>query len=315
MRRVRERTAIGVHPDGLDRLQGILTQLPNGEAFEAVALDRGLRADKGEWVEILWRRQPDRTAWMRHEIERLTALRWVHTDVVGVERFPLRDLARRRVLLTNGAGVLSRTVAEWVLWSLLTASRAALDVTRASQDARWEIPEPARGLDGARILILGGGAIGTTVAELLRPFRAEVRIARRRDGPAWRDGLAVVDYLVVAVPLTASTRGIVGHDVLAALPPTAWLIDVSRGGVVDERPLLRALDRRRLAGAVLDVFEQEPLPAAHPLWSRPNVVVLPHTTGRAAVADELHAAHFGRQLERWARGETPHKPVDLHAGY
>jgi phosphoglycerate dehydrogenase-like enzyme len=134
-------------------------------------------------------------------------------------------------------------------------------------------------------------------------------------GEAWRDELADADYVVCALPLTAATTNMIDADALGAMKRGACLVNVARGGLVDDDALVAALDRGQIGGAVLDAFRQEPVPAGHPLWGRPDVLALPHVTWSSAHALDAFKGRFAAQLRTWLDGGTPDDLVDLHAGY
>jgi phosphoglycerate dehydrogenase-like enzyme len=278
-------------------------------------------------VEVLWRyhMKPDR---LRRAIDELPDLRWVHSDYVGVEDLPLRELADRHVVLSNGAGIAARPMAEWVVLAILLSAKQLPRFVRQSDSGRWEVGETLSELRGAVVLLLGLGAVGTLTAALLEPFGMEVRACARRsrdDAPrgvnrmvavdAWRAELPDADYVVCALPLTNETSGMLDADAFSAMKPGACLINVARGRLVDDVALLAALDSGHLGGAVLDAFAHEPLPDGHPLWGRPDVLVLPHVTWSSNHTLGDFKERFASQLHRWLAGLAPTDLVDLDAGY
>lgn len=134
-------------------------------------------------------------------------------------------------------------------------------------------------------------------------------------GDDWRNEISDADYVVCTLPLTADTTGLIDSGAFASMKPGAWLVNLSRGAVVDETALLDALDSGRLGGAVLDAHVEEPLPTGHPLWGRPNVLVLPHVTWSSSHTLEDFTWRFAAQLRRFAGGSAPADLVDLAAGY
>ncbi len=278
-------------------------------------------------VEVLWRYHltPER---LGHAIDELPDLRWVHSDYVGVEDLPLQKLADRGVLLSNGAGIAARPMAEWVVLAILSAAKALPRFVRQSDAGLWEVGQPLAEMSGAVVLLLGLGAVGTLVAAMLEPFEVEVRACTRRPrrdtprgvsrmvvGEAWRDELPDADYVVAALPLTSDTTDMLDTAAFAAVKPGAYLVNVARGGLVDDDALLSALDNGHLGGAVLDAFRQEPVPEGHPLWGRPDVLALPHVTWSSAHTLADFKWRFGAQLQAWLGGGTPADLVDLDAGY
>jgi phosphoglycerate dehydrogenase-like enzyme len=295
-----------------------------------VGLDDGGRADpqRAAGVRVLWRRGVNPDDWFANALATLPELAWVHSDMVGADRLPLDELTSRGLVMTNGGDNFARPMAEWVILSLLAAAKHFPDFVRRSDAGRWD-PSPylLAELEGAVLLLLGFGAVGRQVAELARPFGMDVRAVARTPreppagvtrvvtGPAWRDELPEADYVVCTLPLTSQTRGMVDAAALAAMKPTAWLVNVARGALVDEQALVEALDGGRLGGAVLDAFTTEPLPEGHPLWRRENVVVVPHHTWSSPRSAERAARLFAAELARFAAGQPLRHQIDLNAGY
>lgn len=278
-------------------------------------------------IRVLWRyhlRPPQ----LRRVIENMADLAWVHSDYVGIDGIPVDLLAERGIVLSNGAGISAGPMAEWVVLSLLLAAKQLPRFVRQSDAGTWEIGDALAELDRSVVLMLGLGAVGTRAAELLEPFGAEIRGCTRRSrherprgvtklvvGEEWRGEIADADYVVCMLPLTPQTTGVLDRAAFASMKPGAWLVNVSRGAVVDETALLEALDSGRLGGAVLDAHTVEPLPAGHPLWGRPNVLVLPHVTWSSSHTFEDFTWRFAEQLRRFAGGQAPAHLVDLAAGY
>ncbi|HUF17607.1 MAG TPA: D-2-hydroxyacid dehydrogenase [Thermoanaerobaculia bacterium] len=252
-------------------------------------------------------------------------LEWIHTGSAGVDHILTPAFRERTIVLTNSAGVHAPSIAEWVVAMILASEKQLREMFHHQRERRWEKVERNE-LAGKRILIVGGGRIATEIATRLRPFGVTVTALRRNPVPAVAfDSVLPVsdlyraaktsDWLVIAVPLTEETRGLIGRDVFEALPPQARLINVARGEVVDETAMLDALRRGRLAGAVLDVFDEEPLPSDHPFWTMESVVVLPHTTWRSPLVRARQVALFSRNLRSFARGEPLENVVDPARGY
>lgn len=280
-------------------------------------------------VEVLWRRLDLALEDLDEVLGQLPDLRWLHSDTVGVERLPLRHLAQRGITVTNGGDSFALPMAEWVILAMLAASKQFPHFLRCSDAGTWDATPPeVFDLEGTAAVVLGLGATGQLVARLASglgvTITASVRTPRKGRpqgvehlaiGEEWKSRLPDAKFLVVTVPLTPQTRGMVDAAALAALPRGAWVINVARGDVVDEEALLDALDCGHLGGAVLDTLPVEPLPAAHPLWRRPNVVVLPHTTWRSPSTQARQERLFARQLLQWTETRTLIDPVDLVSGY
>jgi phosphoglycerate dehydrogenase-like enzyme len=247
---------------------------------------------------------------------------------MGVDDLPLAELATRRIVLTNAAGAHARPIAEWVTLGILMASKRLVDFLDRSAHGVWDASIVPGELAGRRALLLGLGSIGTEVARLLEPLGLDVVAVTRSprahtvtgvtavvyDG-SWRGMLDDTDFLVCALPLTDRTVGLIGQRELARLPSHAWIINISRGPVIDQEALVAGLDAGRIAGAVLDGFAREPLPATDPLWRRPNVLVLPHRTWCSPSSRSRLEVLFAHQIQRWLTGEHLMNVVDCTRGY
>ena len=201
---------------------------------------------------------------------------------------------------------------------------------RAQADRRWIANELSGlpSLGGRTLLIVGLGAIGrqlacmaggfgmrilATTRELDRPVPDGV--AEVRDPSALASLLPAADFVALAAPLTAETRGMIGAAELALMKPSAWLVNVARGKLVDEHALVDALGRGAIAGAALDVVEHEPLAPSSPLWSMPNVILTPHVAGFRQDYWEAATELFAANLRRYLNGEAVANIVDKRAGY
>jgi phosphoglycerate dehydrogenase-like enzyme len=258
----------------------------------------------------------------RELLPKATRLRWVQNMGAGVERFLVPELPTR-VKLTRVAGIFGPWMAEYVLgWCLWSTQRTELFRAR-QRERRWQPTDPLR-LHGSTMCVVGLGDIGRIVARAARAFGMRVtavsqrgrkvadagRVYRIRD---LRKALGEADFVVLTVPLTPATRHLIGAAELAAMKPSAWLLNIARGPIVDEAALAGALNAKRIAGAVLDVFDEEPLPAAHPLWTFDNVVITPHISGPSTV-DEI-APIFNDNLRRYLAGRPLRFAVDRRRGY
>ncbi|HEX6488783.1 MAG TPA: D-2-hydroxyacid dehydrogenase [Candidatus Dormibacteraeota bacterium] len=278
-----------------------------------------LPAADGFWLE-LWGQDPS----VEGLVTAGKGLRWIQLSSAGVESMDFELLRRRGIMLTNGAGLHAPPIAEHVVMCMLMAGRGILPLLRAQAEGRWDRRAGGRAeLAGSEVLILGYGLIGRAIAKKARALGAHVIGARRRGragrdvvvGDAWHELLPQTDFLVVAAPLTPATRGIVGRAELAALKPGSWLVNIARGPLVDEAALLDALDGGTLGGAALDVFDQEPLPKGHPLWSKPNVILTPHVSASTTRMQQRAAALFLDNAARFQAGRRLRNVVDLRAGY
>ena len=300
----------------------------------------GLADGPVEDVEVLLR------GWLSSEaFDRLLAraprLRWVHSATSGVERALTPAARDRGIVVTNARGVFTRPIAEHVLMLILAISRRLPGLLELQRERTWQ---PLQGVELRELTIgvIGYGSIGRAVASLAGAFGARV-IAQRRnvagDGGAAAlddpddafafapapdrilgpDGLhellAASDIVVLAAPLTPETEDMIDAAALAAMRPDAWLINVARGRLIDDRALLDALANHRIGGAALDAFREEPLPPTSPFYDLPNVIVTPHTAWSSARVLDRSIGLFCDNLRRYSAGETLRNVVDPGAGY
>jgi len=259
---------------------------------------------------------------LRHLIQSMTSLQWAQATWAGVE--PLLDPSLRRdYVLTNARGVFGGLMSEYVFAYVLAHERRLLEKYRSQLESKWDATPPGS-LRGKQIGLLGVGTIGAALAQTAKHFGMRVKGYTRqsedsRDVDAYYHGgdlaafAADLDYLVSVMPATAQTRHIVDAAFLRALPPRAVFVNPGRGGVVDEPALAAALREGRLAGAVLDVFQQEPLPADHIFWRTPNLLITSHTAALSFPVDI--APVFIDNYRRLLRGEPLRYRVDFAEGY
>lgn len=252
-----------------------------------------------------------------------TRLKWLNSIYAGIDGLPLDLLTERGTVVTNGAGINAITIAEYVVMGMLTVAKGYREVVRAQDRREWLADSPGKvELYGSKALLLGYGAIGKLIEERLKAFAVDVTVVRRSAGPntltpdQWRGRLGEFDWVILAVPATPETDGMIGATELAAMKPSATLINIARGAVVDQNALVAALDTKQIAAAFLDVTTPEPLPADDPLWSLDNAHVTMHLSGRAQ--DKMFvrsATRFLENLDRWHRGGPVEPRVDLSLGY
>ena len=278
-------------------------------------------------AEILLRGQIQASV-LDHVIERAPGLRWIHSISAGVDRVVTPLTRQRHLRVTNARGVFSRPIAEYVVLMALAIARRLPQLLDLQRERTWQ---PLRGseLGGLTVGIVGYGSIGAEVARLLEPFGTRVIATRRRPDlgsgglsnvEVWgadrlHDLLRAADVVVIAAPLTDETAGLIGAAELQEMPSHAWLINIARGRLVDETALRHALANGWIGGAVLDVFDEEPLPAESPLYDTPNLVITPHTSWSSDRVVERSIDLFVANLERYLADQPLENLVDLEAGY
>jgi phosphoglycerate dehydrogenase-like enzyme len=255
-------------------------------------------------------------------IARLPNLRWVQATYAGVE--PLLDPSLRRdYLLTNARGVFGGLMSEYVFAYLLSHERRMFERYRSQQEGRWDRSITGT-LRGKTLGLLGVGSIGAVLARTARHFDMTVRGYTRASescpdvntyyhGPRLLEFASGLDYLVNILPNTKETIRLANASLLGRLPAHAVFVNVGRGSTVDESALVEALQAGRLAAAVLDVFEQEPLPTKHPFWHTPNLLMTFHTSAPSIPIDLAHL--FIDNYLRYAEGQNPLYAVDFEKGY
>jgi phosphoglycerate dehydrogenase-like enzyme len=260
-------------------------------------------------------------------------LKWIHSTAAGVSQLSYPELRQSGVLVTNPSGVFSVPMAEHTMGMMLALARNFPDCVRHQDRASWgqqeitDQPQRLAELNGSVLLIVGYGSIGHELARRAKAFDMRVwgvsRTGKGDTSLAERvvpiselpQVLPQADYVVIAAPETVETKKLIGGKEFALMKRGARLVNVSRGTLLDESALIRALEEGRLAGAALDVTEIEPLPAGSPLWKTPRVFITPHTS---AMSDRLWARQTEMLvdlLERWFDGREMYNVVDLAAGY
>jgi phosphoglycerate dehydrogenase-like enzyme len=274
-------------------------------------------------VLLVW---PFKVPTLQGEWQRARRLKWIQTATAGVDGLMFEELQESDVLVTNSRGVFEGAIAEYTLGLLLMFTKDLLGTLELQRQRQWRHRETGR-LVGAGLLVIGAGPIGREIGLLAKRVGVEVEIVARRRRENDRDfgvvhaidelhaALGRADFVVVATPLTQATRGLIDGDAIAAMKPGAYLVNVGRGAVVDEAALLAGLESGHLAGAALDVFENEPLPVDHPFWGRPDVIVSPHMSADAVGWQSTVTAVFTENLRRYVAGEELLNRVDTRSGY
>lgn len=260
-------------------------------------------------------------------------LRWIHSPAAAVHQLMFPEVVASPVVVTNARTVHGPVVAEHALAMVFALAKrlpAAMQAQRRhewAQQSLWEERPTIREIAGATIVLVGMGAIGSEFTARAKALGARVLCVREHPerGPQGADAvfplaaldsvLPQADFVVLAAPLTPATHHLIDARRLACLSPSSYLINVARGPLIDDGALLHALRERRIAGAALDVFPDEPLPASSPYWDLPNVLITPHI---AAVTEKLWDRHFAliiENLTRFLAGHPLLNVVDKRQGY
>ncbi|MBD3657357.1 D-2-hydroxyacid dehydrogenase [Marinobacter sp.] len=253
-------------------------------------------------------------------------LKWIHATSAGVDALMFPELIDSEVVVTNARGIFDRTIAEYVLCTILMFAKDFPRSLRLQLEHRWQHRDAERA-EGKQVLVVGAGSIGRQIARLVRAAGLNPHgVARtpRYDDPDFiavhgnehlHEQLALADFVVIATPLTPQTEGLFDRKAFAAMRPSARLINIGRGPVVNTADLLAALENGDIAGAALDVFEEEPLPADHPLWERDDVIMTPHMSGDFIGWHRALTDQFLENFDRWHRGQDVFNQVDKKLGY
>jgi phosphoglycerate dehydrogenase-like enzyme len=252
------------------------------------------------------------------------SLRWVSVGGSGTDHLAPWD--PKRLTVTNAAGVGAPTMAQYAIAAMLHFTLNLPHFARAQRRRHWDLAGKVGSVDGRTLVILGFGKTGQATARLAKVLGLRVFAIRANPAPTpdvdrvfaaseLHAVLPEADFLLVSVPLTPATRGLMDEAAFQRLKPGAALIDVSRGGVVRQTALIDALRSGRLAGAALDVFETEPLPADNPLWGMANVILTPHCASVYDGWDRRSMEMFCDNLDRWRQGLALENVVDPVRGY
>jgi phosphoglycerate dehydrogenase-like enzyme len=278
---------------------------------------------------------------LRAALQPPARLRWVHTGTAGVASLLHPGMQEHGIVLTNSAGTHAEPMADTVLGMILHFARGFDFAVRAQQHVAWDlapfeaVDSGIREVAGATLGIIGFGGIGQAVARRARALGMRVLASRRREptaGDVGGDGsdggvevltgadaldriLAAADVVVITLPSTPATRGMIGAREFRLMRPGAVLVNVARGDIIDEVALIDALQHGRLRGAGLDVFATEPLPPDSPLWRLPNVLITPHVSATTPHFWERQAALMLDNLDRYLHGRPLRNVVDPDAGY
>ncbi|HLW54840.1 MAG TPA: D-2-hydroxyacid dehydrogenase [Candidatus Angelobacter sp.] len=260
-------------------------------------------------------------------------LRWIHSPAAAVNQLLSPELVESGIVVTNSTGVHGPVVAEHALAVILALAKRLPQAMRYqakktwSQDQLWNDRPRPREVDGATVVLVGMGGIGREFAPRAKALGMKVVAVRENPGKGASGAdevygtdeldrvLPEADYVVLCAPLTAATAGIINRARLKKMKKDSYLINVSRGQLIDEAALLNTLQNRRIAGAALDVFSQEPLPRSSPFWRLDNLLITPHTAAVTERLWERHLRFISENLKRFIAGQPLLSQVDKARGY
>jgi phosphoglycerate dehydrogenase-like enzyme len=267
------------------------------------------------------------------QFQQAEKLRWIHSPSTGVQQFMLPEVIASSVVITNGRTIHGMVVAEHAMALILALAKRLPSALRYQQQRTWgqgamgeESPMP-RELADATLLLLGAGSIGREVIPRAKAFGMKIIVVRENvqkgaegadevHSTSELDGLLPqADFVLVTLPTTSSTQAILNRERLSKMKSEAYLVNVSRGALIDEPALLECLQKKQIGGAALDVFSAEPLPAESPFWSLENLLITPHTAALARNLWQRHHALIADNLRRYLAGEPLRNVVDKQKGY
>jgi phosphoglycerate dehydrogenase-like enzyme len=261
-------------------------------------------------------------------MQNATHLEWIHAMYAGLDRSLFPELIESPIPLTNGSGVFSQSLGEFIMLGILYFAKDVPRRIAAKAERRWDVFDNVA-ISKQTIGIVGHGDIGRAVSS--RAKGLGMRVLALRKNPAPREGdehvdrvyavpelhamLPDCDYVAVTAPLTHETRGMIGKAEFECMKPSAIIMNVGRGPVIDEAAMVEALKTKRIRGGALDVFDIEPLPPESPIWSLDNVFMTAHCADHVDGWVESAVVFFVEQFNRWRNGERLRNLVDKRAGY
>ncbi len=324
--------AIAISPvltgrDAFDQMRGKILEAAPGSRLIPVSAE-GFADERLDEVEVLLRGWSLGREALDRLVSRAPKLRWIHSVSVGVEAVLTPVVVLRGLTLTNGRTVFDKPIGEYVMTMMLAICRRLPALFELQRERTWQ-PIEAVEMAETTIGLIGLGGIGHEVARLARPFGPRMVAVRRHvdsaDTPDCVEVLggldklpelvAMSDFMVVGLPLTAATENVISGELLAGAKRGSWLINVARGGLVDERALVRALREGPIGGAVIDAFHEEPLPESSPLYRFSNCIVTSHTSWYSKSVLDRTLEVFCDNLRSYRSGEALKYVVDASAGY
>jgi phosphoglycerate dehydrogenase-like enzyme len=258
-------------------------------------------------------------------LKRAPNLKWLQMMSAGVERYLNDTMIASPIVITNASGLAAVPIAEWLMTVMLMFAKKMPTYLKNKDEHKWERYSSVV-LSGKTVGIIGLGAIGSETARRAQAFGMKVIGCRRSQrrarycdeivpGEQLLSLLNQSDFVVIAVPWTSETNGMIGAKELAAMKPTAYLLNIGRGDIIQEQELIKALEAKKFAGAGLDVFSQEPLPPTSPLWNMPNVIMTPHVAGSMEDYVDQACDLFVKNLANYTVGKKLFNVVDKKRGY
>lgn len=316
------KTIVCLHPLTEKQRESILQAAPGYQLILSESKKPDLNALSGAEIVIGWGKGIADTL-----LRENGPLRWVQTWSAGVDRMPLDRLKDRGVILTNASGVHARPISQVIFGFMLLFARNLHTAIRNQQRHQWSPGGGEVELTGKTAVIAGTGEIGLETARIAKVFGMRTVGVRRNEGtlshfdalyttPHLKDAVKEGDFVINTLPLTGETARLFDASVFTAFKEGSYYINIGRGGTTDTDALIQALKSGRIRGAGLDVFEQEPLPAGHPLWDMEQVVITPHVAGATDYySDRVVAIFTGNMRSYLSDGKPSRNVVDYLRQY
>lgn len=302
--------------------QKVLIMNTANDALITIATHKSLTDEMISKAEIIF-------GWpSQDELKKAKNLKWLQLPSAGADGYTDPDMyLNKDIILTNSSGVYGRAIAEHVLAMILSFNRNLQEYTLLKQEKRWSNILKVRDFYGSTVGIIGFGDIGNEVAIRAKALGARVLVVKRRPSemPDYIDELYLTedidivliksDYIVLALPATVKTRGIISRERLGIMKPDSFLVNIGRGELIDQEALIEALRDKRIGGAGLDVTTPEPLPEDNPLWELPNVIITQHSSGISNENDSKRVNIFIDNLNRYLNNEVLKNIVSFDESY
>lgn len=260
-------------------------------------------------------------------LDRMPNLKWIQVISAGIELIPLQELASKQILMTNARGIHRIPMAEYTIGMMLSLARSNYTFYANQQQSLWDRSPRIQEIHKQTLGILGLGAIGTEIAKRAKAFGMRV-VGLKRDTSTgvefvdqlyapeeMKDLLAESDFVVAVLPHTKETEELFDEQAFKAMKQTAYFINIGRGSLVKDEALIHALENEQIAGAVLDVYREEPLPAEHPFWKTKNLILTPHVSGRSPFYMTRALEIFEHNLKQYPNEQAMINVIPLTRGY
>ncbi|MGM0498977.1 MAG: D-2-hydroxyacid dehydrogenase [Bacillota bacterium] len=261
-------------------------------------------------------------------VKKANNLKWLHLPSAGVDRYANKEIYQNQdIVLTNSSGVYGKPIAEHVFAMIMAHNRNLIDYAYDKKEKKWQRKNEIKDFFNSTVGILGLGDIGSTIAKRAKAWGANVLALKRTmtELPDYVDRiylnqdldelLKISDYIILTLPGTPETEGIIGRNELKMMKDSAFIVNIGRGSLINQEALIEALKEKWIAGAGLDVTEPEPLPEKSALWELDNVILTPHTSGFSPTNDQRRFEIFKDNLKHYVNNENLLNKVDFKLKY